>query len=405
MKRFTHFVLAGLTVVVSISAVAASECPTDFKTFDGTTDPLICSCSADAVKADGSGFDTVWGMDVYADRSLICRAARHAGAIGEGGGTVIVVPEVGRKAYPGVKRNGIVSDNDSANPGSFRFSLPARPATQAAVPLQAPAPSPATASPAAPSSAAPSPLVASPSVPTASGAASECPANFKAFNGTTELLACSCSADAVKADGSGFDTVWGMDVYADRSLICRAARHAGVIGEAGGTVTVVPEGGRKAYPGVKRNGIVSDNDSANPGSFRFLPPVRPVTQGAAPVQQPIAASLRERGEVDLYVRFRTASAELDPITLPVLDELRGALAGSPGLNLALIGHTDNVGTREYNLPLSLRRAEAVRFWLADRGVGLARIAVDGRGFDEPIADNATESGRAFNRRVQAKRLP
>ena len=47
----------------------------------------------------------------------------------------------------------------------------------------------------------------------------------------------------------------------------------------------------------------------------------------------------------------------------------------------------------------------MRFWLADRGVGLARIAVDGRGFDEPIADNATESGRAFNRRVQAKRLP
>jgi hypothetical protein len=63
-----------------------------------------------------------------------------------------------------------------------------------------------------------------------------------------------------------------MDVYTANSSVCRAALHAGTVGKAGGVVTVIPEAGRKAYPGVTRNGVTSYNDEASEGSFRFAAP-------------------------------------------------------------------------------------------------------------------------------------
>ena len=63
------------------------------------------------------------------------------------------------------------------------------------------------------------------------------------------------------------------------------------------------------------------------------------------------------------------------------------------------GHTDNVGTREYNLALSKRRADAVAAMLGEGGYPFDRIDSKGLGFSLPIADNATVEGRAKNRRV------
>jgi outer membrane protein OmpA-like peptidoglycan-associated protein/PHD/YefM family antitoxin component YafN of YafNO toxin-antitoxin module len=258
-----------------------------------------------------------------------------------------------------------------------------------------------------------------------------CPENFQGYAGTSAPVACTCSPEAVtRAVGS----VWGADIYPATANVCRAARHAGVVDLSGGAVMIVPETGRDAYPGVTRNGVESSNYGAYGGSFSFR--VLPAETGsnastgvtdnsvssdnsgvhrlsfssaalsavANPVQQPIGATLRQRGEVQLYVRFRTCSAELDPETLSVLQELLAVLMADPTLNLGLIGHTDNVGPRDFNRTLSYHRAEAVRFWLASRGVAPTRLSVDGRGFDEPLADNETEQGRATNRRVQAKRL-
>ena len=68
-----------------------------------------------------------------------------------------------------------------------------------------------------------------------------------------------------------------------------------------------------------------------------------------------------------------------------------------------IGHTDNIGTAEYNQKLSERRAQAVVDYLASRGVYPGRIKPIGMGLTKPIADNATEEGRAQNRRVTIRR--
>lgn len=75
-------------------------------------------------------------------------------------------------------------------------------------------------------------------------------------------------------------------------------------------------------------------------------------------------------------------------------ELAQAYAG------IIIGHTDNVGSAEYNLGLSLRRAESVRDYLIATGVEVDKLRVLGRGLGDPIASNDTEEGRALNRRVE-----
>jgi outer membrane protein OmpA-like peptidoglycan-associated protein len=118
----------------------------------------------------------------------------------------------------------------------------------------------------------------------------------------------------------------------------------------------------------------------------------------------VAESLQRTGQVQLYVTFRTSSADLDISAAPVLTQVRDALAADPGLRLRLIGHTDSTGTSAINLPLSRRRAESVRQWLVANGVGAERLEAEGRGSSEPIADNATDAGRSLNRRVQAARV-
>jgi len=74
-----------------------------------------------------------------------------------------------------------------------------------------------------------------------------------------------------------------------------------------------------------------------------------------------------------------------------------------GINLEVIiavGHTDSIGTVEYNQRLSVRRAEAVRAYLVSRGIESNRIYTEGKGETQPVADNRTREGRAKNRRVE-----
>ena len=71
----------------------------------------------------------------------------------------------------------------------------------------------------------------------------------------------------------------------------------------------------------------------------------------------------------------------------------------------VIGHTDSTGSRAYNMQLSQQRATAVSRALAQNGVDSRRMFVEGRGPDNPVASNATEAGRALNRRVEIRITP
>ncbi len=96
--------------------------------------------------------------------------------------------------------------------------------------------------------------------------------------------------------------------------------------------------------------------------------------------------------------FDVGRAEVKPPMRPVLDQFAQGL--DPTMQVRVIGHTDSTGGDAINNPLSVDRAESVRHYLAGRGVAASRVEVSGQGSRSPVADNATEAGRAQNRRVE-----
>jgi outer membrane protein OmpA-like peptidoglycan-associated protein len=100
------------------------------------------------------------------------------------------------------------------------------------------------------------------------------------------------------------------------------------------------------------------------------------------------------------ITFDFGRADLRPqFVQPILDVSR-SLQNYPNTTVLVIGHTDDVGSRAYNQTLSERRAAAVANVLIQGGTAPSRIRTLGRAFDQPIASNATEAGRAANRRVE-----
>jgi outer membrane protein OmpA-like peptidoglycan-associated protein len=76
------------------------------------------------------------------------------------------------------------------------------------------------------------------------------------------------------------------------------------------------------------------------------------------------------------------------------------LAANPTVNVAISGHTDNVGDPALNTSLSQQRADAVLLALVSKGIDVGRMTSEGFGDTKPIADNATSAGRAENRRIE-----
>ncbi|MDE1546304.1 OmpA family protein [Dechloromonas agitata] len=98
--------------------------------------------------------------------------------------------------------------------------------------------------------------------------------------------------------------------------------------------------------------------------------------------------------------FDSGRYDIKPALHAVLDRFATTLNQNPVTTVRIVGHTDNVGSDAVNNPLSVNRAAATRDYLVSRGVASNRIAIDGRGAREPIADNATAAGKAKNRRVE-----
>lgn len=100
------------------------------------------------------------------------------------------------------------------------------------------------------------------------------------------------------------------------------------------------------------------------------------------------------------VTFSTGSSTVYPAFLPSLRNVSASLQKYPNSTVQVVGHTDNVGTAAFNQQLSEDRARAVANVLISNGTPANRIAFLGRGFNQPVASNDTEAGRAQNRRVE-----
>lgn len=105
------------------------------------------------------------------------------------------------------------------------------------------------------------------------------------------------------------------------------------------------------------------------------------------------------------ITFPINSYEIQPQFRPTLDQIAQTLANYPSTFVDVHGHTDPSGGDRINIPLSQNRAQSVANYLAQRGVNPARIATQGHGSSQPIADNSTEAGRQQNRRVDIRIIP
>lgn len=100
------------------------------------------------------------------------------------------------------------------------------------------------------------------------------------------------------------------------------------------------------------------------------------------------------------LRFEFNSAELRPEGREVLSRIAGILLTSGEFGLGVHGHTDDVGSQEYNLRLSERRAEAVKDYLREAGIDPAIVTTKGHGKSSPVAKGNDDASRAKNRRVE-----
>ncbi len=121
-----------------------------------------------------------------------------------------------------------------------------------------------------------------------------------------------------------------------------------------------------------------------------------VDQDGCPVEKPMAWD--DIGAV-LFDFDRTAIRD---DAVPVLDEVISRLKGNPTAKVLLEGHTDSVGSEEYNLVLAKKRAEAVKKYLANKGIDSARLTTDGLGESQPAVPNDSSENRQKNRRVEFK---
>jgi OmpA-OmpF porin, OOP family len=91
-----------------------------------------------------------------------------------------------------------------------------------------------------------------------------------------------------------------------------------------------------------------------------------------------------------------------PSSFSELKKLLLFLNTNDRVSIIISGHTDNIGSDEYNKILSLSRARSVAEWLINGGVNSNRIIIEGHGSDIPVFENRTEENRAINRRVEFK---
>jgi OmpA-OmpF porin, OOP family len=118
----------------------------------------------------------------------------------------------------------------------------------------------------------------------------------------------------------------------------------------------------------------------------------------------ILGALKTDGHIALYLNFETGKSSIQPESQNVIDQLIAMLQANPALKINIEGHTDNAGSLQSNQALSENRAKAVLNAIVLKGIDKTRLLSKGWGQTKPINDNATEEGKAKNRRVEIVKL-
>jgi OOP family OmpA-OmpF porin len=118
----------------------------------------------------------------------------------------------------------------------------------------------------------------------------------------------------------------------------------------------------------------------------------------APAAAPAAVSSKVTYAADAFFDFD--KSVIKPEGKAKLDDLADKVKAINLEVIIAVGHTDSVGSDSYNQKLSMRRSQAVKAYLVSKGIDKTRIYTEGKGENQPVADNKTKEGRAKNRRVE-----
>ncbi|OYT93559.1 MAG: hypothetical protein CFE43_02195 [Burkholderiales bacterium PBB3] len=154
-----------------------------------------------------------------------------------------------------------------------------------------------------------------------------------------------------------------------------------------------------AAPGC--DGYVEPVKPAAPVTPPVVAPVAPA-KPAEPVKPPVAPVAPVASKVTFAADafFDFDKAVLKPEGKAKLDDLVGKVKGINLEVIIAVGHTDSKGTDVYNQKLSVKRSEAVKAYLLEKGIEKNRVYTEGKGEAQPVADNSTKEGQAKNRRVE-----
>ena len=250
-NRLLRIMLGALALAVLGSTPAGAQdlqvCPFNMKGLAGLPPGQALRCACTTAQMRGS----VWGSGRYTTDSSVCRAARHAGVISRGGGVVRVYVGRGCQRFVGSNRNGINTGRWGRYGRTFGFRYPLPPCAEQAAGGEEEEEGGGGASLAA------------------------CPRNLKGLSlPPGRAMRCSCSPRQMVG------SVWGTRRYTADSSVCKAARHAGVIGPGGGNVRLFMGGGCRSFIGTTRNGVRTGRWGAYRRTYAFRYPMPRCLAGA-----------------------------------------------------------------------------------------------------------------------------
>jgi outer membrane protein OmpA-like peptidoglycan-associated protein len=132
----------------------------------------------------------------------------------------------------------------------------------------------------------------------------------------------------------------------------------------------------------------------DPITIQPIPEIQPIV-----VDSVVQSDAIMPNDLMIYFEFDDASFNTDPKTDNSVIEFKSWLDKNPESILSITGHTDKVGTLEYNQALGHRRAQTIKKYLESTGINVDKLIAESKGEDQPVGDQSIEGGRAKNRRA------